>query len=223
MKTIWCVFFLVTALTAGAQTAEDQPQEKKPFQLGYNLGTGLSDLPGLANHTPAVCATFGLAARIPLNDRWTLAPELNFSSRNTWKTDRLLNAVPFLSSYTDFNTYHLDVPVIMQLRVSEKVFIGAGAQVSFLLTANQVTTGLVSPGTTITVLENLKPLMHKEGFMVPLEVGFLEHRIGRLIVTERLRYNLGIMEAFTTSLVESKYQSFQVFITLYGSGRKKSP
>jgi hypothetical protein len=209
-------------LRASAQTPDAQTLEKKSFKLGYNLGVGFSDLPGLSNHAPAVCATLGVAAQIPLNDRWTLAPELNFSSRNTWKTDRLLNAVPLSSSRTDFETYHIDVPVIIQFQVSPKVFFGAGAQISFLVRANQVTTGTVLPGTTVTVIENLKSLMHKEGFMLPLEVGVMRHQIGGLVITERFRYNLGIMEAFTTSLVESKYQSFQVFITLYGSHRKKA-
>lgn len=222
MRAIACILLLVISITGRGQQVDSSKVQKQPTMFGYNVGIGFSDLPGLPNHSLTHSASLGFGWLITLNDRWRLAPELNLSTRGTDKTDRLVNAVPLQNTRTQFSTFNIDVPVVLHYQFSKKVYAGIGVQVSFLLSAEQSTTGRVVTGEQVTVLEDIRPLMHKEGFMIPIEIGLSTQRLGPVYMTEKFRYNLGVMEAFTTSVVESKYQSFQLFITMYYRARNKS-
>lgn len=194
---------------------------KQKVAFGLTIGIGYSDLPGLSSHSLIHSPTVGLGWLIPLNNRWRLAPELKISTRGTDKTDRLVNAVPLQNTRTQIATNNIDIPLILQYQFSDKVFAGIGAQLSFLASAEQSTTGQVVTGERVTVVENVMSLMHKEGFMIPIEIGFTGQRLGSVYWTETFRYNYGVMEAFTTSAVESKYQSFQICFTMYYRARKQ--
>ncbi|HQQ96061.1 MAG TPA: outer membrane beta-barrel protein [Cyclobacteriaceae bacterium] len=217
MKAIFCILFLAVSVTGkGQQANADSSQvRKQPTMFGFNVGIGFSDLPGLPNHSLTHAASMGFGWLITFNDHWRLAPELNLSTRGTDKTDRLLNAVPLQSSRTQFSTFNMDVPVVLHYQLGKRVFAGIGVQFSYLLIGEQSTTGRVVTGEQVTVIENIRGLMHKEGFMIPIEIGVSSQGKGGICFTETLRYNLGVMEAFTTSVVESKYQSLQLYLTMY--------
>ncbi len=219
-----CILFLVISITGRGQHVEaDSSQvQKQPTMFGFNVGIGFSDLPGLPNHAWTHSASMGFGWLITFNDHWRLAPELNLSTRGTDRTDRLLNAVPLQGSRTQFSTFNLDIPVLLHYQFGKRLYAGVGVQFSYLLIAEQSTTGRVVTGEQVTVLEDIRPLMHKEGFMIPIEIGLSTQRMGSIYVTEKIRYNLGVMEAFTTSVVESKYQSVQLFITLYYRTRNRA-
>lgn len=222
MKAIVCILFVVISIAGKAQQMDSSKQHKQKVAFGLAIGLGYSDLPGLSSHSLIHSSSVGLGWLIPLNNRWRLAPELKLTTRGTDKTDRLVNAVALQNARTQINTYNIDIPLMVQYQFSDKVFAGIGAQLSFLASAEQSTTGQVVTGEKVTVIENVMSLMHKEGFMIPIEIGFTGQRLGSVYWTETFRYNFGVMEAFTTSAVESKYQSFQLCFTIFYRANRKS-
>lgn len=219
MKLIWCIVFAAACNQAQAQ---DEEKEGRPKLIGYLAGLGISDLPGLAHHSPNFSFSMGIAAQFPLSARWSLGPELNISLRGTDRTDRLVNAVPLQNERTSLFASYVDIPLLLRYRISRTGFVGVGAQLSFLINADQTTIGDAIAGQRVIVTETIRSLMHKESFMIPLEVGLAPWKTGSLHSTIKLRYNIGIMEAFTTSLVESKFNSFQLVVTLNRVIRKKA-
>ncbi len=200
-QSSWC------ALRFGGQTGEET------FHLSMDVGFNVSSLPGLSQQQPIFGSNIGFGTYFKLNNKWALAPELKlFSSRGAADVKSIYNDVTIQNPKSNIVTNYIDLPLLVQYNISDQVNVAAGAQISFLTYAKQITTGSLASGQTVTVSYDIKSLMHKEGFMVPIQLGYTSRPSG---VGLKLRYNIGIMEAFTaTSIAESKNSTFQFIACL---------
>lgn len=186
----------------------------KKFRFFVNLGLSISTLPGLTQHKSIYGLNFGFGASIKLNKTWALTPELIlFSPRGANDVVSIYNDITIQNSRTALRTNYIDLPLLLQYEISENVSVAAGPQISFLVTAYQTTTGSLASGRNVVVTEDIKSLMHKESFMVPVQVAYAlsSKRWKRVIM--KARYNIGIMEVFTaTSIASSTHSTFQFIV-----------
>jgi hypothetical protein len=186
------------------------------FHVSIDGGLNISSLPGLAQGKPVYGFNFGLGTFIKLNDQWALTPEFKpLSSRGAKEVINILpNDISIQNPKTDFITNYIDIPLLVRYKISNSFFIAAGPQISFLTSAHQKTTGTTTSGQEVSVTQDMKSLMHKESFMVPVEIGYsLSRKRGGKDMDLKVRYNIGVMEAFTaTSLAESKNATLQFIL-----------
>ena len=79
--------------------------------------------------------------------------------------------------------------------------------------AYQMTTGSLPSGRNVVVAEDIKSLMHKESFMVPVQLAYDLSSKRWKRVTMKARYSIGIMEVFTaTSIASSTHSTFQFMV-----------
>lgn len=199
-----------SVLTFGDHTAAEK------FHISLDVGLNISTLPGLSQQQPIYGLNLGLGAFFKLSSKWALTTELKpISSRGASNVKSIYNDVTIQNPTTDIVTNYIDIPLLVQYAISKRFNIATGPQISFLTSANQRTTGNLSSGQAIVVSENIKSLMHKEGFMVPVQLGYSFSKTSSSSgVSLKIRYNIGIMEAFTTSLVESKNSTFQFIVSV---------
>ena len=183
------------------------------FHLSFDVGLNVSSLPGLGQQQPILGTNFGIGAFFKMKNRWAFVPELKLvSQRGATNVKSIYNDVTIQNPISNIVTNYIDIPLLIQYNLSDWVNIAMGAQISFLTAAEQKTTGTLASGQPITVSYDIKSLMHKEGFMVPVQLGFTSQPSGLGL---KLRYNIGIMEAFTaTSIAESKNSTFQFIASL---------
>ena len=194
--------------------AESASNEK--FHLSLDAGLNISTLPGLSQQQPTYGLNLGLGAFFKLSSKWALTLEVKpISSRGASNVKSIYNDVTIQNPTTDIVTNYIDIPLLIQYAISNRFNIATGPQISFLTSANQRTTGNLSSGQAIVVSENIKSLMHKEGFMVPVQLGYsFSKTSGSPSVSMKIRYNIGIMEAFTTSLADSKNSTLQFILSV---------
>ncbi len=196
-----------SALKFGSQTGEEV------FHLSIDMGFNISTLPGLAQQQPILGTNFGIGAYFKMKNQWAFTPELKLiSSRGPADVKSIYNDVTIQNPKSNIVTNYIDIPLLIQYSISDQMNIATGAQISLLTYASQITTGTLASGPPVTVSYDIKSLMHKEGFMVPVQLGFTSRPSG---IGLKLRYNIGIMEAFTaTSIAESKNSTFQIIASL---------
>ncbi len=196
-----------SALRFGSQPGEEV------FHLSMDVGSNISTLPGLPQQQPILGTNIGFGTYFKLNNKWAFTPELKLiSNRGAADVKSIYNDVAIQNPKSNIVTNYIDIPLLIQYNISDQLNIATGAQISFLTYASQITTGTLASGQPVTVSYDIKSLMHKEGFMVPVQLGYTSRPSG---IGLKLRYNIGIMEAFTaTSIAESKNSTFQIIASL---------
>ncbi len=186
------------------------------FHLSIDGGWNLSTMPGLNQGKFNDGLYYGLGAFVKLNDRWAFTPEFKPLSPRGAKsvTGILSNDITLQNPETDYKINYMDVPLLVRFNISNSVYIAAGPQISFLGKAKQITTGSTSSGESVDIAQDIKPLMHKQNFMVPVELAYsLSKQRGGKGIDVKLRYNIGISDAFNTSLASSTNSTFQFFLS----------
>ncbi len=186
------------------------------FHLSIDGGLNISSLPGLVQGKSSYGLNFGLGSFIKLSDTWALTPEFKpLSARGAKDVANLLpNDVPIQDPKTDFILNYIDIPILIRYKISNALFVSAGPQISFLTSAKQETSGTTATGQAVTVTQDMKAVVHKESFMVPVELGYsLSQERGGKGIDLKVRYNVGIMEAFTTDVVASKNSTLQFILS----------
>jgi Outer membrane protein beta-barrel domain len=213
-----CAGYLAPAQCNGqtesrVSSASDPPPIK--FHLSLEGGVNISSLPGVAQGKPIYGINVGLGTLIRLSDKWALTPELKpLSQRGATDVIAILALNSNLQNpKTDFLASYVDIPILVRYKISNRLFAGAGPQISFLTSADQSTTATTSSGQSITDVQDMKSLMHKESFMVPVEIGYSKLHGTRVDI--KVRYNFGVMEAFTaTSLASSTHSTLQFILSV---------
>jgi hypothetical protein len=187
------------------------------FHMSMDVGLNFSSLPNLSDQSNKTGLYFGLGTYVKINDKWALTPEFKpVSPRGAKKVLPLTSYAQVVTEAEySFALNYIDVPMLAQYKISEKLFVSAGPQFSFLTSAKQVTSGKLQQGNTVDIEEKMKSNFESFYFSVPLEVGFrLSPVIKNKPMDLKVRYNIGVSEVFAnTAYGSSKGSTFQVFLS----------
>jgi hypothetical protein len=110
---------------------------------------------------------------------------------------------------------YIDVPVLVQYKLSEKIFASAGPQISFLTSATQVAAGNIPAGTTVDIKEKMKSNFSSTYFSFPIEAGYhvSDARKGKGMDV-KIRYAIGLSNMIAApNYGSSNGSTFQVFLS----------
>ena len=189
------------------------------FHLSIDGGLNVSSLPGLKNQEPTLGFYFGLGTFVKLNDKWALTPEFkplsprgakNVKPLNDYSTVLILKDVSY-----DFALNYIDIPVLAQYKITPKLFISTGPQVSFLISADQVSNGQLPTDKTVDVVEDMESDFESIYLSIPLEVGYsLSNARKGKGVDLKVRYNIGMTEMFSnTAYGSTNGSTVQIFLS----------
>jgi hypothetical protein len=187
------------------------------FHLSVDAGLNFASMPGLTSQKMTPGLYFGLGTFIKLNDKWALTPEFKpLSSRGAKSVAPIRNYSPTLSNPSyDIALNYIDLPVLVQYKINDKIFVSAGPQISFLTAAKQLATGTTAAGTVVDVEEKMKSNFKSTYFSFPLELGYhlADMRKGKG-VDIKLRYGIGLSEMIAIpSYGSSNGSTFQLFFS----------
>jgi hypothetical protein len=190
------------------------------FHFAIDAGLNLSTMPGVSGTSLATGAYFGLGTYIKLNDKWAFTPEFKpLSPRGANGFEKLFedNTGAVGSSATRLQLNYIDVPLQFHRRISERFYVRAGPQISFLTGGELATTGELVGGPDFTVTENIQDQLEPIDIALPIDLGivFAKPR-GYKGVDIRLRYCHGFTEVFKANAtgLSSTNSTFQFFLSL---------
>jgi len=221
-KSYLITLFILSTTVMNAQAAllallfGDKIATEK-FHISVDAGMNFSSMPGLEKQSGSNGLYFGLGTFIKLNDKWTFTPEIKPLSPRGAKDVLPLN--DYSSMLTDvkydIKLNYVDVPLLVQYKVTPKFFVSAGPQISFLTSAKQISTGNLPSGSTVEIEEKMKSNFESVYFLVPLEVGysFAKAHKGKG-VDVKLRYDIGVSEMIkNTSYGSTQGSTIQLFLS----------
>ena len=179
--------FTLAALTSLAVTAQNtddkahrplRTEMETKTRFGIKAGVNMATLeidddsqstPFNTNNKTSFHA--GVLVNIPLGDRVAIQPELVYSGQGSKVSATVLNQ----TVRDEFDFHYLNIPLMLQAKVTSGLFLEVGPQVGFLLSAKN------------EAEDDLKDDMKKTDFGAGVGIGYLS-RIGLGI---NGRYNLG--------------------------------
>jgi len=214
---VFCLQTIVNAQAALIVLLLGDKVATEKFHLSVDAGLNISSLPGLKQQQSAHGLYFGLGTFIKLNEKWALTPEFKpLSPRGANQVSPLRDYATSLSSATySFELNYIDVPVLIQYKLSEKIFASAGPQISFLTSATQVAAGNIPAGTTVDIKEKMKSNFSATYFSFPIEAGYhvSDARKGKGMDV-KIRYAIGLSNMIAaTNYGSSNGSTFQVFLS----------
>jgi hypothetical protein len=192
------------------------------FHLSIDAGLNLSNFNGLDQEKTGGGVNFGLGTHIKLGEKWHLKPEFKPLSRKGPREVASITTVPgdITVSSNKFKLNYIDVPVLLQYNITEKFFVSAGPQVSFLTKAFQISSGTVPNGEETTIKITTKSSFNSVNFSVPVEAG-VSVNLGSKKSTSKMnvnffaRYEYDFIEVFKDpSLGSSRISMFQIGASL---------
>ncbi|WP_374507164.1 porin family protein [Flavobacterium sp.] len=185
------------------------------FHLSIDAGTNFSTVKGLGS--PSHGWYFGLGTHLMLNEKWSLAPEFKpLSYRRTTNSIAIVNYNSLLEDINyEISLNYIDIPVLLEYKITPSLFIGTGPQLSFITKANQFTSGKINSGNTISISENIKQNFNSFVFSLPLEIGYSlsDLRKGKGLDI-KLRYDIGLSNIMTINNRSLRGNTLQLFISL---------
>ncbi|MCX6264326.1 MAG: outer membrane beta-barrel protein [Bacteroidetes bacterium] len=214
---VFCVQSIVNAQAALIVLLVGDKVATEKFHLSVDAGLNIASLPGLKNQQATHGLYFGLGTFIKLNEKWALTPEFKpLSPRGANQVVPLRDYATSLSSATyRFELNYIDVPILVQYKLSEKLFASAGPQISFLTSATQIASGNIPAGTTVEIKEKMKSNFSATYFSFPIEAGYhiSDARKGKGMDV-KIRYAIGVSNMIAASNYGSSNGStFQVFLS----------
>jgi hypothetical protein len=189
------------------------------FHFTLDAGLNLSSTPGVAGTTPATGFYFGLGTYVRLNDNWAFTPEFKpVSPRGAKGFEKAFpDPTGALGSYsTQLQLSYIDVPLQLHRRLTDRFYLRAGPQVSFLNKATLSTTGDLVGGDAFTVTEDIEDRVMPWELALPIDIGvvFSKPR-GFKGIDLRMRYCLGLTEVFDAKAtdISSTNSTFQFFLS----------
>ncbi len=188
------------------------------FHLSIDLGVDATSLPNIPGSERKLNPYFGMGTFIKLNDKWALTPEFKpLSPKGAQNTKPVYDYGSILKNpeyRIDLN--YIDVPVLLQYKITKQLFVSAGPQVSFLTGAKQHTEGeSITLGRSFEVREDVKSTFNPIYFQVPLELGYsLSTQVGGKGMDLKIRYTIGVSDMVSNSTYGStKGSSLLVFLS----------
>jgi hypothetical protein len=187
------------------------------FHLSVDVGMNFSSMPGLEKQKGTHGLYFGLGTFIKLSDKWALTPEFKPISPRGAKN--VLPLKDYSSVLTEVNYQiqlnYIDVPVLVQYKLTPTIFVSAGPQISFLTSAKQISEGKLPLGNSVDIEEKLQSDFNSVYFSVPLEIGYsLSNAHKGKGMDIKVRYNIGVSEMIKKAdYGSSKGSTLQVFLS----------
>lgn len=186
------------------------------FHLSLDAGANYTSMPGLDPQKARLNPHFGLGTFIKINDKWALTPEFKpLSGRSAQGVKAISDYSTTLNDieYT-ISANYIDIPVMVQYKLTPRIFVSTGGQASLLIGSRQIAEGkLINGGNDVTIVENDINLFNKWYFTIPFELGYnISTQRGGKGLDLKLRYNLGMSEMISNSAYGSTNGSTFQFI-----------
>lgn len=189
------------------------------FHFTLDAGLNLSRMPGVSGTSGAYGFNFGLGTYIKLSEDWAFTPEFKpLSPKGGDGFERaFIDTTGAVGSYTTrLQLNYIDVPLQLHRRISERFYVRAGPQVSFLTSGKLATTGDLVGGDEFTVTQDIEEDLEPIELSVPVDLGvvFTKPR-GFKGIDLRVRYCLGLTEVFKDNAlgISSANSTFQFFLS----------
>ncbi|MEZ4739841.1 MAG: porin family protein [Flavobacteriales bacterium] len=189
------------------------------FHFTLDAGLNLSSMPGVSGTSSAAGFYFGLGTYVKINDNWAFTPEFKPLSPRGGKgfEKAFVDTAGVVGSYnTRLQLGYIDVPLQLHRRLSDRFYVRAGPQISFLTSGKLATTGDLVGGDEFTVTEDIKDQLEPIEFALPVDIGvvFSKPR-GLKGIDLRVRYCMGLTEVFKDNAagISSNNSTFQFFLS----------
>ncbi len=190
------------------------------FHFTIDAGMNLATLPGLEGNQLRTGFNFGLGTYIKINDDWAFTPEFKpLAPRGAKGLEKVLadpGNVVNNADKSELRLSYIDVPLQVHRRISDRVYVRAGPQLSILTGAVVRTTGDLDNGDAFTLENDVKGDLETIDLSFPVDVGlvFAKPR-GYKGVDLRLRYTPGFMDVFAdVEGLSSTNSTIQLFLSL---------
>jgi hypothetical protein len=191
------------------------------FHLSIDGALNLSSLqnPGLGKNSLGV--NFGLGTHLKLNDKWNLQTEFKPLSQKGAKSINPVVSIPaeIQADNTRLKLNYIDVPLMIQYKITPKLSIAAGPQISFLTSASQNTEGTLN-GSGVSIQRDIKSHFNKIDFSIPAELRYSltlarKKTSTKVDVDAFVRYSYGLTEIFIDpSMGSARISNFQFGFSL---------
>lgn len=172
------------------------------FHLTIDGGLNITGMPGLDGSRSLIGICYGLGSFIQLSNKWALTPEFKpLSQRGARNVKPLVVYSGISDPGYKFRLNYIDVPILVQYKISPRMHFSAGPQVGFMVSARQIAEGkTVEKRKDIKVSEDVKDYFNKLYFSIPLEFGYIfPDLIPGKSIELKIRYSLGINEVFANA------------------------
>lgn len=187
------------------------------FHLTIDAGLNITGMPGLDGTKDLVGLYYGMGTFIKLNDKWALAPEFKpLSQRGARSIKPFIVYSDLADAKYKVRLNYIDVPLLVQYKITPKMYISAGPQIGFMVSAKQVTEGTtISTGKETKIMMDVKESFNKTYYSIPLEFGYILPKILGKTIEFKARYNIGLNEVIADkSYGSSRYRMWQVMLSL---------
>ncbi len=172
------------------------------FYFSLKVGVSYSMITHVDEGKYRIGPNFGLVNNIRLTDRLFLTPEfLPLSPRGVREVPILTTGDPNLDdllvdpSSTDRRLSYIDVPLLLRYRLTERLMVSAGPQISFLTGATDIYRSEPMEGVELTTELDIKEAIKPVDLGAVLDVSYLfSEPMGGKGLILYLRYNLGFVD-----------------------------
>lgn len=189
------------------------------FHISMDAGLHLSTISGLEKQKVAPGVHFGLGTFIKLNDKFTLTPELKTVSGRGARDVREFMfdsaSVTVNDPKTNLSLYYIDIPVLLDYKITPRFSIAAGPMASLAIVAKARTRGKLDDGKSITLTESIYPKINTWDFSVPIQLAYaISNKHDGNDLDIKVRYVYGISELFKEETgVSGHNSSLQIFLS----------
>lgn len=117
---------------------------------------------------------FGLGLHVKLSEHWELNPQFRPLSQKGLHGIHPMTVLPLEISdeKTQLRMNYIEVPVMMRYQLSRRVYVGFGPQLSFLVSAHQLSIGKYLNGEPAEFKIDTMDEFNKLDFSLPAEIGY---------------------------------------------------
>ncbi|MCK4879979.1 MAG: PorT family protein [Bacteroidales bacterium] len=210
MKKFLYIVFMLLTISSGVAKGQaallvlifGEKVASEHFYFSLKVGASYSMITNVEEGKNRPAANFGLINNIKLTDRLFLTPEfLPLATRGVKDVPILTTGDPNLDellvnpSSTDRKLSYIDIPVLLRYQLSERLWISAGPQISFLTGAKDIYNSEPINGAVLTteieIKENLASI--DLGGVIDISCMLAKPIAGKGVILY-LRYNLGFID-----------------------------
>lgn len=187
------------------------------FHLTIDAGVNITGMPGLDGTKTLVGLYYGMGTFIKLNDKWALTPEFKpLSQRGARGVQPIVVYPEITDPKYKLRLNYIDVPLLVQYKITPKMYVSTGPQIGFLVGAKQIMEGTtVEENKDTKILMDVKDTFNKTYYSIPLEFGYSLPKILGKTIEFKARYCIGLNDAIADkSYGSSKYTMWQVMLSL---------
>lgn len=163
------------------------------FHLSIEGGLNISGLNQDFFKSTDVGFSFGLGSFIKINDKFAFTPEFKALSQQKVKLNSpIVTYAGFEDAKYSLSMNYIDLPVIFRYKISEKIFISSGIQISYLVGATQRAEGNLNDN-NIVLSRKLKKEFNPMAANFLIEAAYsMKNVVAGQGLNFRLRYSHGL-------------------------------